>query len=277
MKPTNFEFARATSLAEAATILRQAAGTARVVAGGQSLGPMLNLRLVQPSILVDITAIPELTHIEEDADGVVVGACVTTSDIEDGRVRVAELPILASVAGGVAYRAVRNRGTIGGSICHADPAGDWLPTLCALAAECIVTDGRRARRVPIDQFVTGAFEVMLEPGELLQAIRIPRPSRAARCGYYKVCRKAGEFALASGAVLLDGERDRFRAAIGATEGRPVVIADARMILGGIPRPGAAVRLDERAANELLGRAGLTTPARLHITALTRAAASAMAK
>ena len=191
MKPTNFEFARATSLAEAATILRQAAGTARVVAGGQSLGPMLNLRLVQPSILVDITAIPELTHIEEDADGVVVGACVTTSDIEDGRVRVAELPILASVAGGVAYRAVRNRGTIGGSICHADPAGDWLPTLCALAAECIVTDGRRARRVPIDQFVTGAFEVMLEPGELLQAICIPRPSRAARCGYYKVCRKAG--------------------------------------------------------------------------------------
>src|SRR5262249_43585805 len=136
MKPSNFEFARATSLAEAATILRQAAGSARVVAGGQSLGPMLNLRLVQPSILVDITAIPELTHIDEDADGVIVGACVTTSDIEDGRVRVEELPILASVAGGVAYRAVRNRGTIGGSICHADPAGDWLPTLCALAAEC---------------------------------------------------------------------------------------------------------------------------------------------
>jgi carbon-monoxide dehydrogenase medium subunit len=118
---------------------------------------------------------------------------------------------------------------------------------------------------------------MLEPGELLQAIRIPRPSRAARCGYYKVCRKAGEFALASGAVLLDGERERFRAAIGATEGRPVVIADARMVLEGIPRPGAAVRLDERAANELLGRAGLTTPARLHITALARAAAAAMAK
>jgi carbon-monoxide dehydrogenase medium subunit len=151
-----------------------------------------------------------------------------------------------------------------------------LPTLCALAAECIVTDGRRARRVPIDQFVTGAFEVMLEPGELLQAIRIPRPSRAARCGYYKVCRKAGEFALASGAVLLDGERDSFRAAIGATEGRPIVIADARTILGGIARPGAAVRIDESTANELLARAGLTTPARLHITALTRAAAQALA-
>jgi carbon-monoxide dehydrogenase medium subunit len=152
-----------------------------------------------------------------------------------------------------------------------------LPTLCALAAECIVTDGRRARRVPIDQFVIGAFEVMLEPGELLQAIRIPRPSRTARCGYYKVCRKAGEFALASGAVLLDRERDRFRAVIGATEGRPVVVDDARTILGGIPRPGADVRLDESAANELLQRAGLTAPARLHITALARAAAQAMAQ
>src|SRR5262245_65909759 len=110
MKPTNFEFARATGLAEAAAILREAAGSARAVAGGQSLGPMLNLRLAQPSILVDITAIPELTQIEEDAGGVTVGACVTTSDIEDGRVRMEELPILATVAGGVAYRAVRKIG-----------------------------------------------------------------------------------------------------------------------------------------------------------------------
>src|SRR5215470_11598434 len=276
MKPSNFEFARATSLAEAATILRQAAGSARVVAGGQSLGPMLNLRLVQPSILVDITAIPELTRIDEDADGVIVGACVTTSDIEDGRVRVEELPILASVAGGVAYRAVRNRGTIGGSICHADPAGDWLPTLCALAAECIVTDGRRARRIPIDQFVIGAFEVMLEPGELLQAIRIPRPSRTARCGYYKVCRKAGEFALASGAVLLDRERERFRAVMGATQGRPIVIEDARRLLGAIPQRGMAVRLHEEATNELLQGTGLPVNGRVHATALARAAAQAMA-
>ena len=88
MKPAKFEFARARSLGEAATIVRQAAGSARVIAGGQSLGPMLNLRLVQPSVLVDITAIPELTRIEDDGDGVMIGACVTTSDLEDGRARV---------------------------------------------------------------------------------------------------------------------------------------------------------------------------------------------
>ena len=158
MKPANFEFARAATLAEAAAILRQADG-AKVVAGGQSLGPMLNLRLVQPSILVDITAIPELTRIEEDADWLSLGACITTSDIEDGRVPVAELPILMTVAGGVAYRAVRNRGTVGGSICHADPAGDWLPALLALA--CRMRDLRwtpgatRADRAIRDRRVRG--------------------------------------------------------------------------------------------------------------------------
>jgi carbon-monoxide dehydrogenase medium subunit len=279
MKPAKFAFARAGSLAEAAQILRQSEGHAKAVAGAQSLGPMLNLRLVQPSILVDITAIPELTQIEEDADAITVGACVTTSDLEDGRVRIEGLPVLATVAAGIAYRAVRNRSTIGGSICHADPASDWLPALLALEAECIVADGRRTRRVPLDQFVTGAFDVTLEPGELLQAVRIPRPSRTARCGYYKVCRKAGEFALASGAVLVDPDRDRFRAVFGALEGRPIVIDDARAIFGGIPQSTNAVRLNDETAAELLRRAGVTKSAtlRLHMTALTRAAAQAFAQ
>jgi carbon-monoxide dehydrogenase medium subunit len=276
MKSANFEFARAGTLAEAAAILRQASD-AKAVAGAQSLGPMLNLRLVQPSIVVDITAIPELTRIESDASSVSVGACITASDIEDGRLGITDLPILMMVAGGIAYRAVRNRGTIGGSICHADPAGDWLTLLLALHAECMISNGRQARRVPIEEFVTGAFEVKLGTGELLQAIRIPRPSRTTRCGYYKVCRKAGEFALASGAVLVDPDRDLFRAVIGATPGRPIVVADARTIFPAFPRPGHADGLNEKAVADLLHHAGLTRPAkqRLHMTALSRAAAQAM--
>src|SRR4029453_7022181 len=219
-------------------------------------------------------AIPELTRVEEDAGGGTVGACVTSAHIEEDRVRLEELSILRAVAAGVAYRAVRNRGTIGGSICHADPAGDWLPSLCALGAECIITDGSRVRRLPVEQFGTGAFEVALETGELLQSIHIPRPSRAAQCGYYKVCRKAGEFALATGAVVFDADQDRFRAVIGATQGRPIVVDDARTIFNGIPQRGGAIRLDEAAAVELLRRAGPTTSAsvRLHLTALARAAA-----
>ncbi len=278
MKPSNFDFARVGNLAEAAAMLRQQNGAAKVVAGSQSLGPMLNLRLVQPRVLIDITGIPELTLVAEDRDALTIGACITTADVEDGRVRMRELPILATVAAGVAYRAVRNRGTIGGSLCHADPAGDWLTLLCALAAECVVSDGRAMRRVPVARFVTGAFEVALEPGELLTAIRIPRPSAAARCGYYKVCRKVGEFALASAAVLIDSEHGRFRAVIGATEGRPVVLDDARSVFGGVPQLGAVIHLDEAALIDLLQHNGLHSPTaqRLHITALARAVAQAVA-
>ena len=278
MKPARFDYERPADLRSVIRLIERDDIVVKIVAGSQSLGPMLNLRLVQPTILVDITAIPELTRVEEDADGITVGACVTSADIEDERVRLEELSILRAVAAGVAYRAVRNRGTIGGSICHADPAGDWLPSLCALGAECIITDGSHVRRLPVERFVTGAFEVALEPGELLQSIHIPRPSRAAQCGYYKVCRKAGEFALATGAVVFDADQDRFRAVIGATQGRPIVV-DARAIFGGIPQRRGAVRLDEAAAAELLRRAGPVTSAsvRLHLTALARAAAQAIAQ
>src|SRR5262249_46004112 len=200
-----------------------------------------------------------------------VGACVTTADIEDGRLGMPELPILSAIAAGIAYRAVRNRGTIGGSLCHADPAGDWLPVLSALGAECIAGDGRRAGRIPVAQFVTGAFEVVLEPAELLQAVRVPRPSRGARCGYYKVCRKAGEFALASAAVLLDRDRRRFRAVIGATAGLPHILLDARAVFAARPETGGAGCLVEKGATARLRRRGLSPPAtrRPHLTSPNR--------
>ena len=143
MKPAAFEFVRASTLSEATTILLEADGAARVVAGAQSLGPMLNLRLVQPRILVDITGIAELTEIEDRADAVTLGACITTANIEDGRLPGRGLQALSVVAGRIAYRAVRNRGTIGGSVCHADPAADWVSALCALERECVIVRPRR--------------------------------------------------------------------------------------------------------------------------------------
>ena len=232
MKPAPFDLVRVSSIAEATRLLAEANGAARLVAGAQSLGPMLNLRLAQPRILVDITGIPELTRIEDTDDAVTIGACVTTANIEDGRLPGRGLETLAEIATRIAYRAVRNRGTIGGSLCHADPAADWVSTLCALGAECLISDGRSRRRLPVDQFVTGAYENALGADELLEAIRVSRLSAQARCGYYKVCRKVGEFAVAIGAVLNDRERGQLRLVIGATKGRPIVIPDARKISRG---------------------------------------------
>jgi carbon-monoxide dehydrogenase medium subunit len=270
MKPAAFDYVRAGSLADAAKVLADAGGAAKAIAGGQSLGPMLNLRLAQPRLLVDLTAIAELTASAEAPDALTLGACVTTADIEDRRIPLGGLPMLAEVAGGIAYRAVRNRGTIGGSVCHADPAADWPAALAALGAECIVFDGRGTRRIAVDQFTAGAFEVALAPGELLQAIRIPRPSRSARWGYVKICRKPGEFALAIGAVLSDPDRGVFRAVIGATQGRPIVIPDAGAIFaqaGAVNEAEVHRRLD--AAGHARGPAR-----RLFLTALARAGAKA---
>ena len=138
MKPVAFDYERPTTLADAAALLGQANGFSKVLAGGQSLGPMLNLRLAQPDLLVDITSIPELTAVTDAGDHLEIGACVTHADIEDGRIPDHFTGLLRHVAGRIAYRAVRNRGTIGGSIAHADPAADWISALALIDAKAVV-------------------------------------------------------------------------------------------------------------------------------------------
>jgi len=272
MKPAAFDFVRAGSVAEATRFLVEADGTAKVVAGAQSLGPMLNLRLVQPRVLVDITGIPALTRVEEDDEAVTLGACITTGNIEDGRMPNRGLPMLSAIAMRTAYRAVRNRGTIGGSVCHADPAADWVSALCALGAQCLIAGPAGSRRLRIEEFIAGAFETALGPGELLEAIRIPRLAPGGRWGYDKLCRRTGEFAVAIGAVLHDPARARFRAVMGATGGRPLVIDDARVVRKNGSSPGAAFALDEAAVLRLLDQAGVVDPVarRQHIVVLQRA-------
>jgi carbon-monoxide dehydrogenase medium subunit len=228
MKPVAFDIVRPRTIGEAVQFLSDPALSARVVAGSQSLGPMLNLRLVQPQILCDITGIEELTSFVEEKDALVVGASVTTGCIEDRRLPSNGFAMLPDVAAGIAYRAVRNRGTIGGSVCHADPAADWPSSLCGLNADCMIAgpDGNR-RTLPISDFITGAFETELKPGELLVGIRIPRQSPGTKWGYQKLCRKTGEFASAIAVVNIDRDRGVFRLVFGATEGRHLVIPDFR--------------------------------------------------
>jgi carbon-monoxide dehydrogenase medium subunit len=277
MKPAAFDFVRARSLAEATQLLSQV-DDARIIAGSQSLGPMLNLRMVQPRILVDITGIPVVSEIAEDGDGITVGACITTGNIEDGRLPIRGLAMLPEIASQIAYRAVRNRGTIGGSVCHADPAADWPSVLCALNAECIITGTMGSRRLPIQQFVIGPFGTALDRAEMLEAIKIPRLSTAGRWGYVKLCRRTGEFAMAIAAVLWDPLREQYRVVIGATSGRPIVVDDARLLVCG-PSSADKPILDQTEVLKLFDRHGILNDCarQQHLVALQRAFSQAMSR
>jgi carbon-monoxide dehydrogenase medium subunit len=218
MKPAAFTLEQPTS---AALLMQSPHG--RIMAGGQSLGPMLNLRVAQPAHVVAIGQIPEFAAVEDTADAVIIGACVTHAAIADERVPDIGKGILPAIAQGIAYRAVRNRGTIGGSLCHADPAADWLCTLTALGAAVLTLTANGGRSIALTRFVTGPFRNALETGEIVQAVRIPKVSQDARWGYYKACRKPGEFAHAMAAVLIDPARNIRRAVIGAVGSAPIVL------------------------------------------------------
>jgi carbon-monoxide dehydrogenase medium subunit len=276
VKPVAFAYERPADIATAIALAGRDGVAAKFIAGGQSLGPMLNLRLAQPDLLVDLTAIDELRAVDESADALLLGACITHADIEDGRVPDIARGALSGVARDIAYRAVRNRGTIGGSLAHADPAADWITCLAALGAS-VVIEGASGRRVlSIEDFVVGVFETALAANEVVAAVSIPRVSRLARWGYYRICRKAGDFAHAIGAVLYDPDRALCRAVMGATETRPIVLTDASALFGGTADLVAS--FDAQIAARALDAAGLRDPIdqQLHVVALRRAVERARA-
>jgi carbon-monoxide dehydrogenase medium subunit len=264
MKPVAFDYARPATVAEAIAMLASTPD-AKVLAGGQTLGPMLNLRLAQPALLVDITRIPELAAVSEDAEAITIGATVTHAAIEDGRIPDPTGGFLARVARGIAYRAVRTRGTIGGSLAHADPAADWLSCLTALGAGVLIAAPGGTRRVPLARFVRGALETELAETELLVGVRIPKFSRAARFGFHKICRKTGEFADAIGVAAHDPARQLTRLVASAAGGGPIVVEDVQLDRA---RPPDVGDLQLR-----LVQAGLDGDAydlKLHATAVRRA-------
>ena len=234
MKAAAFDLVRPVEFAGALDALAVHPG-ARAMAGGQSLGPMLNLRLARPEVLVQLGGIDALGGAEDGPDAVTIGACVTHAAIEDGRTPDIGGGVLARIAGGIAYRAVRNRGTIGGSLCHADPAADWVTTLMALDASVLIRGGAGVRSMPLENFVLGAFRTELQLGELLEAARIPRLPPDVRFGYFKACRKPGEFAHAMAAVVV--RADGLRAVIGATGNKPVAIPHLDDARGALERAG----------------------------------------
>ncbi len=275
MKPAAFDYLRAHSVDDALAALARAEGDALLLAGGQSLGPMLNLRLVQPALLVDIRRIAELAEVRDAQHAVLIGAAITHAALEDGRVAGAVGALLRHVAAGIAYRAIRNRGTIGGSVCHADPAGDWPTALTLLDATARLVGPSGPREVPLAQFILGPYGTQIEPGEMLTAIAVPRLSAQARWAYCKFCRKPGEFAESIAGILVDPERGVQRAVLGATAAAPIVIEDPGFLLDGFDAAAAAGWL----AGAGFGEEGAQADAdeetayarRMHLAVLQRAA------
>ncbi len=161
MKPVDFAYERPETLAAALDLLARDDFAVRAMAGGQSLGPMLNLRLAQPDLIVDISGIPELRSVRNDGEDVAIGAGVTHARLEDGVCSDRVGDVLADIAGGIAYRAVRNRGTIGGSLAHADPSADWVVCVAALGAELVLASKAGQRTVAAAAFMLGPFETVL--------------------------------------------------------------------------------------------------------------------
>jgi len=246
MKPAAVEYLRPGNLGEAITALVGGGDEARVIAGGQSLVALMNLRVAMPALVIDIARLPELIAASEDGDAVTLGACVTHSAIEDGQVPDPSRGLMPHAAASLGYRAIRNRGTIGGSLALADPAAEWPAVLSALDAEAVLhgPDGRRSHRC--DGLATGVFETVLRPGEIIAAVRVRKLSGTARWGYVKLCRKAGEFAQALAVAVLD--QGTARVVIGAANGPPLLLAAAsrQLAQGGDVREAVAADLDAAA-------------------------------
>lgn len=218
MYPSRFRYEAPTSIEEAIELLRQGNGDAKVLAGGQSLLPMMKLRFAGPELLVDINNIPNLGYHRTDSDGSFhVGALCRHADLEKSPDLAATQPTIAAAAPLVADPIVRTRGTFVGSVCHADPQGDWASCMVALDGSIVAQGPNGRRSIPVNDFVTGPFQTVLAPDEIAVEAVIPTPIANREGGYLKLERRVGDFATAGVALALErSDGSVIRAGIGLT-------------------------------------------------------------
>ena len=202
MKPAPFEYHRPTSLQEALGLLADAGPDARPLAGGQSLIPAMNFRLAQPAVLIDLNRIEELSLLERTADGLQLGAMVRQSVAEKSSVVAEAAPLLAETLPWIAHPQIRNRGTIGGSLAHADPAAELPVIATALEARFRARSLDKERWIAAEDFFLGLFSTALAPGELLVSVEIPTPAGRFGSSFTEFARRHGDYALAGAAAVI---------------------------------------------------------------------------
>ncbi len=217
MIPGSFEYYAPRSLGEAVRFLAEHRDDVKILSGGQSLLPLMKMRLSKPGFVVDIGRIPDLDSITEEDNSLILGSLVTHAQIESSELLKAKCPLLPQTAGTIADVQVRNRGTIGGSIAHADPAGDWPPAILVLDAEIKIFGPNGERWVKCDDFFLGLLMSVLEPDEIVTAVKVP-VTGADKTAYLKAAPRSSGFAVVGVAVCmgLAGDRTCNRIAVGIT-------------------------------------------------------------
>ena len=252
MKPPPFAYRAARSLDEAVGLLAEGGPDAKVLAGGQSLVPMLNFRLLEPSLLVDINRVAALDHIEVEGDRLRIGALTRHRSVETSPVVAEKLPIAAAAMRHVAHFAIRNRGTLGGSLAHADPAAE-LPLLAVLLdAEITAVSVDGERRLAAPDFFVDALATALQPGEILSAVSWPVLPPGSLWHFAEMSRRSGDFALVAVGVVLqrrDGRCREARIALGGVGGTPVRAAAAEALLRGASLDATAIAAAAAAARD----------------------------
>jgi aerobic carbon-monoxide dehydrogenase medium subunit len=223
MKAAIFDYAVPKTVAEASTLLASGGAATAAIAGGQSLLPMLNLRVALLDLLVDIGRLQELKEVTATSTNIRIGALTTHAAIEDGKLPEAFGGLMQKVASKISYRAVRNHGTIGGSVALADPASDWPGCLMALGAHVRISGLKGTRSQSISEFVLGQYSTSLACDEIILGFDIPRPDAALRWGFFKVVRKSGAFANSIAFAVAHGRGGPASVVLAAAADRPCLL------------------------------------------------------
>lgn len=241
MKAAAFDYARATSVAHAIALLAEHGERAKVLSGGQSLVPAMNLRLVAPELIVDIGALGELRGIHAREGLISIGALTRHADLQSDPAIAAQAPLLKQAIVHVAHPAIRNRGTIGGSLAHADPAAELPACMMALDATIVARGPDGERRIPAADFFTGIYETMLTQRELLIAVELPAAVKNSRHFFSEFARRRGDFAivgLAAQAVVENGMLGNLRPVFFGIGDRPLLVDAASGLIGSAITPEA---------------------------------------
>jgi carbon-monoxide dehydrogenase medium subunit len=236
MKPAPFRYLAPRDEAELVSALREHGGDARLLAGGQSLVPMMNFRVVAPSVLIDINGVRTLSFVEWQSEAVEIGALTRYAMLEDSKDIADRMPLLSAAMGQVAHRAVRNRGTMGGSLALAYPAAELPMLFVTLGAELRLRSARGERRVPASEFILGPLDTLLADDEFIHSARLPALPRGAGSAFIEVSRRYGDFALAAAAAVVDldasGRVQHIRAGLTGGTGCPIRLSDVEQALMG---------------------------------------------